>query len=90
MGPECTLCEPVPGEVAVTVFPMKKAKKESRVEHEAVVITEWQSEGETRWLLLKRPEKGMSAAKPVRIADFRTPRRPFRAANYPGSRHGGG
>ncbi|BEJ17752.1 hypothetical protein CspHIS471_0700200 [Cutaneotrichosporon sp. HIS471] len=60
-GVDCTLCEPVPGEMAVTVFPMKKIKKESRVEHEAVVITEWQSEGETRWLFLKRPEKGLLA-----------------------------
>lgn len=48
--------------MAVTVFPMKKIKKESRVEHEAVVVTEWQSEGERRWLFLKRPEKGMSSA----------------------------
>jgi hypothetical protein len=80
----------VPGEVAVTVFPMKKVKKESRVEHEAVVITEWQSEGETKWLLLKRPEKGMSAVQPARIADSRTPRRPLRAANHPGSCYGGG
>ncbi|BEI82151.1 hypothetical protein CcaverHIS002_0300190 [Cutaneotrichosporon cavernicola] len=60
-GVDCTLCEPVPGEMAVTVFPMKKMKKESRVEHEAVVITEWQSEGVTRWLFLKRPEKGLLA-----------------------------
>ncbi|CAK9783752.1 DNA glycosylase [Cutaneotrichosporon oleaginosum] len=58
---ECTLCEPVPGKMAVTVFPMKKAKKESRVEHEAVVLTEWIGVDDRRWLFLKRPEQGLLA-----------------------------
>lgn len=42
---------------------MRKEKKASRVEHEVVCITEWHSPSgeERRWLLLKRPEKGLLA-----------------------------
>lgn len=39
---------------------MRKEKKASRVEHEAVCITEWAGP-ERRWLLVKRPEKGLLA-----------------------------
>lgn len=41
---------------------MRKEKKASRVEHEAVCLTEWVGPGrERRWLLVKRPEKGLLA-----------------------------
>lgn len=36
---------------------MKKVKKESRVEHEVVVVTEWRGV-DKRFLFVKRPEKG--------------------------------
>jgi A/G-specific adenine glycosylase len=39
---------------------MRKEKKASRVEHEAVCITEWAGP-ERRWLFIKRPEKGLLA-----------------------------
>lgn len=39
---------------------MRKEKKASRVEHEAVCITEWAG-AERRWLFVKRPEKGLLA-----------------------------
>lgn len=38
---------------------MRKVKKESRVEHEVVCITEWRGvDGARKWLLVKRPENG--------------------------------
>ncbi|WVQ77201.1 A/G-specific adenine glycosylase [Cryptococcus sp. DSM 104548] len=65
---ECSLCHPIPREKeeaqisSVTVFPMKKEKKASRVEEEEVCVLEWRSEGrERRWLFVKRPEKGLLA-----------------------------
>jgi A/G-specific adenine glycosylase len=37
---------------------MKKAKKESRGEHEVVCVVEWQNGDDRRWLFTKRPDKG--------------------------------
>ena len=58
--PPCTLCEPMPvsGTPSVTVFPMKKIKKESREEHEVVCVVEWHHADDRRWLFTKRPDKG--------------------------------
>lgn len=39
---------------------MRKEKKASRVAHEVVCITEWAG-AERRWLLMKRPERGLLA-----------------------------
>lgn len=64
--------KPAKGSIpSVTVFPMRKVKKESRVEHEVVCVTEWRgSNDDRRWLLVKRPEKG--GCLPYRLADHRT------------------
>ncbi|WVN88166.1 A/G-specific adenine glycosylase [Cryptococcus depauperatus CBS 7841] len=65
---KCQLCAPIPREPnqdripSVTVFPMKKEKKLSRIEEESVCVIEWQGlEQERRWLFTKRPEKGLLA-----------------------------
>ncbi|WVQ82164.1 A/G-specific adenine glycosylase [Cryptococcus sp. DSM 104549] len=66
----CTLCAPIPLTSdadadripSVTVFPMRKEKKASRVEEEVVCVIQWRGEGcEDRWLFVKRPEKGLLA-----------------------------
>ncbi|KAL1413596.1 hypothetical protein Q8F55_001371 [Vanrija albida] len=65
-GPACDLCAPIPaaGDTdtipSVTVFPMKKEKKASRVEDEVVCVTEWRGAAGSKWLFTKRPEKGES------------------------------
>jgi A/G-specific adenine glycosylase len=61
---QCDLCAPIPSTSetttipAVTIFPMRKEKKVSRVEDEVVCITEWRYQGKRSWLFVKRPEKG--------------------------------
>ncbi|WRT66194.1 A/G-specific adenine glycosylase [Kwoniella shivajii] len=64
----CTLCAPIPLSTStekipsVTIFPMRKEKKTSRVEDESVLVLEWKGEeGKRRWLFVKRPEKGLLA-----------------------------
>ncbi|ORY32556.1 DNA glycosylase [Naematelia encephala] len=63
----CDICTPIPSTMAgsvipsVTVFPMRKEKKASRVEEEVVGVVEWRGEQGRRWLLTKRPEKGLLA-----------------------------
>ncbi|TXT15583.1 hypothetical protein VHUM_00086 [Vanrija humicola] len=66
-GAACDLCAPIPAPEgtatipSVTVFPMKKEKKASREEHEAVCVTEWRGPAGSKWLFTKRPDKGLLA-----------------------------
>ncbi|WWC89496.1 A/G-specific adenine glycosylase [Kwoniella dendrophila CBS 6074] len=66
----CPLCSPIPSSSNsskshipnVTIFPMKKEKKASRDEEESVLVVEWKGEnGDRKWLMIKRPEKGLLA-----------------------------
>ncbi|KAK4684776.1 hypothetical protein P7C73_g5390, partial [Tremellales sp. Uapishka_1] len=72
-APLCELCEPILATAdgacipSVTIFPMKKLKKESRVEEEVVCVVE----SGNKWLFVKRPEKG----------EFRLPDPPWSKIN---------
>ncbi|KAF9068903.1 DNA glycosylase [Rhodocollybia butyracea] len=58
----CTLCEPLPeGQGGVTAFPMKVEKKKARAELDIVSIVEWRSQEFRKFLLVRRPDKGLLA-----------------------------
>ncbi|THV07111.1 DNA glycosylase [Dendrothele bispora CBS 962.96] len=61
----CLLCEPISeGLNEVTVYPMKAERKKAREELDLVSVVEWQSNSDPedrRFLLVKRPEKGLLA-----------------------------
>ncbi|KAH9849610.1 DNA glycosylase [Lenzites betulinus] len=59
----CTLCEPLPAGSPVTAYPMKAEKKKAREELDIVNVIEWRRHaGGERWfLLVRRPEGGVSS-----------------------------
>ncbi|KAF8633052.1 hypothetical protein AX15_001531 [Amanita polypyramis BW_CC] len=64
MEGQCTLCEPIPGEHAVTIYPMRVDRKKAREELDIVNVIEWCSSpaSKDRWfLLVRRPENGLLA-----------------------------
>ena len=56
----CTLCEPLPKAVPVTIYPMKTKRKAIREELDLVNVVEWRRHDDNeRWfLLVRRPGKG--------------------------------
>ncbi|KAJ4468804.1 DNA glycosylase [Lentinula aciculospora] len=58
----CTLCEPLTEEQSgVTAFPMKARKKKAREELDVVSVIEWRLVNDRRFLLVRRPDKGLLA-----------------------------
>ncbi|KAK7451136.1 hypothetical protein VKT23_012813 [Stygiomarasmius scandens] len=60
----CSLCEPLPEGSQVTAYPMKAERKKAREEMDLVNVVEWRSVDnpeDRRFLLVKRPEKGLLA-----------------------------
>ena len=61
MEDQCTLCEPILGEHAVNIYPMKVDRKKVREELDIVNVIEWRPSPtpKERWfLLVRRPENG--------------------------------
>lgn len=57
----CTICEPLPEDSSVTIYPLKAVKKKAREELDIVNVVEWRSSEhstERQILLVKRPSKG--------------------------------
>ncbi|KAK7683526.1 hypothetical protein QCA50_013360 [Cerrena zonata] len=60
----CSICEPLPHSVTVTMFPMKAERKKAREELDIVNVIEWRPDARSneRWfLLVRRPEGGLLA-----------------------------
>ncbi|KAH8835960.1 DNA glycosylase [Flagelloscypha sp. PMI_526] len=60
----CKICEPLPENLSVTIYPCKAEKKKAREEMDIVNVVEWKSlkdVAERQVLLVKRPEKGLLA-----------------------------
>ncbi|KAF5390017.1 hypothetical protein D9757_003838 [Collybiopsis confluens] len=59
----CTLCKPLPkGISGVSIYPMKAEKKKARVEVDIISVVEWRSSEDQKFLLLRRPDKGLLAS----------------------------
>nr|GAT42772.1 predicted protein [Mycena chlorophos] len=57
----CTLCLPLSEGADVTSYPMRVEKKKAREELDIVCVTEWRKGTDRRFLLVRRPEKGLLA-----------------------------
>lgn len=59
----CRLCEPLPDDTSVTIYPMRVERKKAREEVDAVNVIEWQGPNPDQRciLLVRRPENGLLA-----------------------------